>query len=121
MPPKTTTDADTKDNTSKTFSFDDVAYLCAKLEASKIGLGAKDYQNMASLHGTRSEHGYQHLFRAVKARGKELVPMISGGDASPAKGSPAKVAEGSKAKGGEKTAKNGVKRGELRSQPANQN
>lgn len=92
MPPKKETD---KDNSSKTFSFDDVAYLVAKLDANNIGLGMKDYQIMAELNGTRSDNGYQHLFRTVKARGKDLVPLIAAANAN---ASPAKAAGGAKAK-----------------------
>ena len=103
MAPKA--DSTAKDNNStKTFSFDDVAYLIAKLEANKVGLGAKDYQNMAQLNGDRSEHGYNHLFRGVKARGKDLLPMITGGAASPV---------GRKTKAGANGEKKGAKRGKL--------
>lgn len=115
MPPKTATDGAAKDNSSKTFSFDDVAYLVAKLDAAKIGLGNKDYQIMAKLNGTRSEHGYQHLFRAVKARGREIVPMINDGDVSAIKGSPAKSPAAGKAKAGGNGEKKGAKRGKLSS------
>jgi hypothetical protein len=108
MAPKA--DSAAKDNSTKTFSFDDVAYLVAKLEASKVGLGTKDNQIMAQLNGTRSEHGYNHLFRAVKARGKEILPMITAGGIT---GSPAKSPAGGKAKAGTNGVKKGAKRGEL--------
>ena len=111
MAPKV--DSAAKDNSTKMFSFDDVAYLVAKLEASKIGLGTKGYQNMAQLNGTRSEHGYNHLFRAVKARGKEILPMITGGAAGGVIASPAKSPAGGKAKASANGEKKGAKRGEL--------
>ena len=110
MAPKA--DSAAKDNSTKMFSFDDVAYLVANLEASKIGLGTKDYQNMAQLNGTRSEHGYNHLFRAVKARGKEILPMITGA-AGGVIASPAKSPAGGKAKASANGEKKGAKRGEL--------
>lgn len=67
MPPKVKVEAD------KTFSEDTVALILAVSGAS---LGMKEYEMMAKLGGGRTAGGYQHHFRSVKARARELAEQI---------------------------------------------
>lgn len=66
-----------KDNSNKTFSFDEVA---AMLAASNITIGAAHYKVMAKISGSRTESGFEHLFREVKARAKEIRTMMENGE-----------------------------------------
>ena len=102
MPPK-------KDNSTKTFSFDEVAALLA---ASNVTIGASCYKVMAKVYQSRTESGYEHLFRDVKIRAKEIRKMIDNGELgglaakSPAKRSNSSPsADGQKGKGGTKRGK----------------
>ncbi|QIW96923.1 hypothetical protein AMS68_002441 [Peltaster fructicola] len=69
--------------TEQTFSFETVACLLAVLESNKITLGTKHYELMAKLDGKRSHHGFQHQFRKVKARAKELQKELSSTNGTP--------------------------------------
>jgi 3-oxoacyl-ACP reductase-like protein len=74
MAPKEKADA-------QTFSFDEVACMIAALNTAGVILGAKHYGLMAKLDGTRTTSSFEHKFRAVKARGKELAAELSDGTA----------------------------------------
>jgi len=60
-------------NNAQTFSFETVAVLVAILKERSGTLGMKDYELMASLDGTRTASGFDHMFRKVKSRATELL------------------------------------------------
>lgn len=94
MPPKTKTD-------DQVFTFHEVACLMAAMTAKGVILGTKHFDLMASLDGNRSSSGFEHKFRAVKARGKELASELGGeGPGTPAT-SAKKGTPGSKKRGSE--------------------
>lgn len=61
----------------QTFSFQEVACMVAAMNAGGVVLGAKHYGLMAKLDGERSTSSFEHKFRAVKARGKELATELN--------------------------------------------
>lgn len=63
----------TEQNNAQTFSFETVAVLVAILKEKSGNLGMKDYELMASLDGTRTASGFDHMFRKVKSRANELL------------------------------------------------
>lgn len=89
---------------SPTFTLDTVAVLVAALLAKGITLGMKDYEEMARLEPNRTASSFDHQFRKVKARAKELSGSTSMG------GAPA-TPKNSNTKTAGKAAKNGSKRG----------
>ncbi len=116
MPPKNQM-LPKKDNSNKPFSFEEVAALLA---SSNVTIGATQYKVMAKIDKSRSESGYEHLFRAVKTRANEIRAMIDNGQIegmaakAPVKrstisASPAKAS--AKANGGANGEKKGAKRG----------
>lgn len=76
MPPKEKVDA-------QTFTFQEVACMIAAMNAGGVTLGNKHYSLMAKLDGERSSSGFEHKFRAVKARGKELATELNDESATP--------------------------------------
>ena len=58
---------------NETFSFDTVAVLVANLSKKGMTLGMKDYAQMAKLDGKRTASSFDHGFRKVKARARELL------------------------------------------------
>lgn len=98
MPPK-----ENKDTSTQSFSFDTVAVLVATIMANGGNLGAKEYKRMSALDGTRGEHGFNHMFREVKRRAKELNDQAqANGELTPA--TKPKAAPGSAKKKAEATA-----------------
>lgn len=94
MPPK-------EKDSAQTFSFDTVAVLVATIIENGGSLGAKEFKRMSALDGNRGEHGFNHMFRAVKARAKELSDQAKdSGEMTPVKktkgagGASAKTDEG---------------------------
>lgn len=66
-----------------TFSLDEVAVLLAFI-AEKPSIPSKAYAAMSALDGNRTESSYQHTFRAVLARARELrADLDAGRDFSP--------------------------------------
>lgn len=63
------------------FSFDEVACMIAAMNTAGVVLGAKHYSLMAKLDGARTTSSFEHKFRAVKARGKELATELNDGTA----------------------------------------
>lgn len=59
--------------TNQTFSFDTVVVLVATIMENGGSLGSKEFKRMSALDGTRGEHGFNHMFRDVKARAKQLT------------------------------------------------
>jgi len=76
MPPKEKAEA-------QTFGFETMACVLAVMDAKGATLGTRAYELMATLDGNRSSHAFQHQFRAVKHRGKELASQLSGETATP--------------------------------------
>jgi len=68
----------------QTFTYETMACVLAVMEANGATLGNKAYELMSKLDGERSASAFQHQFRAVKNRGKELVASLQDG-ATPAK------------------------------------
>ena len=66
---------------TQTFSFDEVACMIAAMNTAGVVLGAKHYGLMAKLDGARTTSSFEHKFRAVKARGKELATELNDGAA----------------------------------------
>jgi hypothetical protein len=65
------------------FTAETVACMIAVMELKGATLGIKAYEMMAKLDGTRSASGFEHQFRAVKARGKVLAADLSKESATP--------------------------------------
>ena len=68
---------------AQTFTFDEVACMIAAMNTAGVVLGAKHYALMAKLDGSRTTSSFEHKFRAVKARGKELATELNDGTATP--------------------------------------
>jgi len=88
--------------TPTTLPFDTVASLIATLEKEGTIIGKKHYATMAALDANAGMHtlsSFDHQFRQVKARAKELLAMA--GDVSTASATPSstsKAGKGGKAK-----------------------
>jgi hypothetical protein len=65
--------ADKASKTEPTFDFNTVTAIVYCMLQSGIVLGEKHYQVMAKLDGQRTAFAYQHEFRTVKRRAKELL------------------------------------------------
>jgi len=76
MPPKEKAEA-------QIFSFETMACVLAVMDAKGATLGTKAYELMATLDGNRSASAFQHQFRAVKHRGKELASELGNESATP--------------------------------------
>jgi hypothetical protein len=57
--------------------------MIAAMNTAGVVLGAKHYALMAKLDGSRTTSSFEHKFRAVKARGKELATELNDGTATP--------------------------------------
>lgn len=68
---------------AQTFTFDEVACMIAAMNSAGVVLGAKHYALMAKLDGSRTTSSFEHKFRSVKARGKELATELNDGTAAP--------------------------------------
>lgn len=62
---------------NQTFSAETVACLLAVMEKAGVSVGLKHYELMAKLDGNRTKSSFEHQFRKVKARGKELQGELS--------------------------------------------
>ncbi|CZT17302.1 uncharacterized protein RCC_03136 [Ramularia collo-cygni] len=78
--------------TDQTFSFEIVSCLLASLLSSGVTVGAQHFALMAKMDGSTTKSGYEHRFRAVKARAKEINEQIAKGeinvDVTPVKSKP---------------------------------
>jgi len=90
----------------KTFSFETVAVLCAAIMSNGGTIGSAYYDLMSACDGKRTACSFQHEFRAVLKRAREIKDNMGGpGTIQPV----APVPKGSRAR---KTAPNaGKKRG----------
>lgn len=77
----------------QTFSFEIVSCLLASLLSSGTIIGNTHFALMEKIDGSTTKSGYEHRFRAVKARAKEINDQV-------AKGGVAVAATPSKPKGG---------------------
>lgn len=68
---------------AQTFSFETMACVLAVMDGKGATLGTKAYELMATLDGNRSASAFQHQFRAVKHRGKELAAELGNDNANP--------------------------------------
>ncbi|KAK5738303.1 hypothetical protein LTR17_006022 [Elasticomyces elasticus] len=97
------------DASAKTFSFETVAVLIALMDKAGVKLGPVNYQLMASLDGQRTASSFDHGFREVKRRAKEIAVQAGGASNG---GTPAPTprkkadgkASGTKRKGSKKNA-----------------
>lgn len=69
----------------KTFSFEIVACLLAALGNSSVTVGATHFALMEKYDGSTTKSGYEHRFRAVKARAKEINEQSGDIKATPTK------------------------------------
>ncbi|KAF4552321.1 Hypothetical protein D9617_10g073020 [Elsinoe fawcettii] len=58
------------------FSFETVAVLCASILASGGSIGGKSYDMMSALDGKRTANSFQHQFRNVLKRARELKEQM---------------------------------------------
>lgn len=63
----------------KEFDFETVAVIIFSLLEVGHTLGPKHFQMMADVHGTRTQYSFEHQFRKVKARAKEMQEDIKNG------------------------------------------
>lgn len=90
----------------QTFSFEVVACLLAAIAESGTTVGNKHYALMAKIDGTKTQSGYEHMFRAAKNKAKDINDKLAKGEldisTSPTKsGTPSGKGKG---KGGSKAA-----------------
>lgn len=71
----------------QTFNFETMAVVLYCVLESGVTLGDKHYQMMSAVDGDRSASAFQHQFRKVKARAKELQKQAASGEGV---GTPAK-------------------------------
>lgn len=64
-----------------TFTFDTVACLTAALENNGVTLGLRHSEAMARLDEERTASSFEHQFRKVKARARELAKVLGDGSA----------------------------------------
>ncbi|KAF1829823.1 hypothetical protein BDW02DRAFT_573636 [Decorospora gaudefroyi] len=74
MPPK----AATADKIGKVFSADVVAAVLYSTGTTSLSM--KHYEMMSALDGTKTASGFQHDFRAVIAKSKELRARVEAGE-----------------------------------------
>jgi hypothetical protein len=97
----------TTNSNNQTFDFETMAVVLYAMAESGVTLGTKHYEMMSAMDGKRGAHGFQHQFRKVKARAKELGEMAAkagseggGGGLTPVVKSRGKGAGGSAKKSG---------------------
>ena len=66
-----------KDKADAQFTFETIACALAVMDSKGSSLGNKAYELMSKLDGKRSASSFEHQFRAVKARAKELAAELS--------------------------------------------
>ncbi|WPG97405.1 Hypothetical protein R9X50_00018000 [Acrodontium crateriforme] len=62
-----------------TISIDTAAVLVALLNKNKVKLGMKEYKVMSELDGNKGPGGFDHLFRPIKARAKDIMEKLDDG------------------------------------------
>lgn len=76
---KSNADSESAAKVGKTFSSDVVAALL--YTTGTTSLSRKQYDLMSSLDGTKTANGFQHDFRSILAKAKELKARIESGEA----------------------------------------
>lgn len=76
MPPKANTNSSSK--AGKVFSADTVAAVL--MATGTVSLGMKHYEVMSALDGVKSASAFQHDFRSVLAKAKELKARSDEGE-----------------------------------------
>lgn len=76
MPPKATANGDAK--VGKTYSADVVAAVL--MATGTTSLSMKHYELMSSLDGVKTASAFQHDFRTVLAKSKELKARVDSGE-----------------------------------------
>ncbi|EME48591.1 hypothetical protein DOTSEDRAFT_19115 [Dothistroma septosporum NZE10] len=92
------------------FNFETMAVVLYCVLESGVVLGEKHYQMMAAVDGNRSASAFQHQFRKVKARAKELQEQGGGGGGVTA-GTPLKKTKSAASTPASKGKKRGKKTG----------
>lgn len=64
---------------TQTFSFETMAVVLYAMQESGVTLGMKHYEMMAAISG-KGKDSFNHQFRKVKARAKELGEQAKNGD-----------------------------------------
>lgn len=64
----------------QTFTFETMAVVLYAMLESGITLGGDHYKLMSAVDGKRTTDSFQHQFRKVKARAKELQTKAKAGD-----------------------------------------
>ncbi|KAK4507224.1 hypothetical protein PRZ48_000959 [Zasmidium cellare] len=64
----------------QTFSFEVVACLLAAIAESGTTVGNKHYALMAKIDGTKTQSGYEHMFRAAKNKAKDINDKLAKGE-----------------------------------------
>lgn len=92
----------------QSFTFETMAVVLYCVLESGVTLGDKHYQLMSALDGSRSANAFNHQFRKVKARAKELKQQADNGTKgeTPVKGR-------ARGGGGKATPTSGKKRGRI--------
>ncbi|KAK3686278.1 hypothetical protein LTR37_019961 [Vermiconidia calcicola] len=68
------------------FDFETMAVVLYAMAESGVSLGMKHYEMMSAVDGTRGKDSFNHQFRKVKARAKELQEQAKdGGVGTPVK------------------------------------
>ncbi|KAK5677533.1 hypothetical protein LTS10_010105 [Elasticomyces elasticus] len=80
-------------------SFETAAVLVAAIEKDGTKLSMKHFQMMAELDGSRTKSSFEHEFRKIKQKAREI-----NGEETPAPTPRKKAASGTKRKGGKKDA-----------------
>ncbi|KAK4560663.1 hypothetical protein LTR86_005241 [Recurvomyces mirabilis] len=88
--------------TQQTFDFETMAVVLYAMLESGVSLCGKHYEMMSAVDGSRGKDAFNHQFRKVKARAKELQDQAKkGGDVgTPVKGKPRGGGGGSAVKSG---------------------
>ncbi|GAB7342521.1 hypothetical protein MBLNU457_g0708t1 [Dothideomycetes sp. NU457] len=60
----------------KSFSLEIVAVLCAAIQANGGTIGNKHYELMSAIDGKRTASAFQHQFRDVLKRAREIKDML---------------------------------------------
>ena len=74
---------------TQTFSFETMAVVLYAMQESGVTLGGKHYEMMAAISG-KGKDSFNHQFRKVKARAKELFDQAKDGTLPTAPTTPAK-------------------------------
>ena len=94
---------------SQSFDFETIAVVLYAMLETGTGLGEKHYAMMSAIDGKRTKSAFEHQFRKVKARAKELQDQAKKGESvrTPVKGKLRGVGGSAVKSGGGGSAKSG--------------